>query len=127
MLNNMNNLIKLLILNFLLFGCANIQERDKSRQIQTEILTKITDNISKYSQCAQDNNIFEHFKSERVRVELNIMLNHFGQIERFQADRKDYPEKFMDCIYNILDKTKFPKLEEGEAVQFTQPFIFRKD
>ena len=80
-----------------------------------------------FSRCAKENKIFDHFKNDRVRVELVIMLNHRGEIDRFQTDDKKYPDAFVDCIYNILDKTVFPKLKHGEAVQFNQPFIFKRN
>lgn len=127
MLNNMNNLRYFFFISLILSSCSSLEKRDKERKLQTQILSKVTQKSPQFSKCAKDNDIFKHFKSDRVRVELIITLNHLGQIESFQTDEKIYPDKFMDCIFNTLDNASFPKLEDGEAVQFTQPFIFRKD
>jgi hypothetical protein len=110
-----------------LSSCSVVKERNKTRELQSEILREIKANNMAFSRCAKDTKIFDHFEQDRVRVELKIMLNHKGEIERFQTDEKKYPEAFLDCVYKILDKTKFPKLAQGEAVQFTQPFLFRRD
>lgn len=117
----------LLIFIALLVGCSSFKERNKTRELQSKILHIINSKTMAFSRCAKENKVFEFFNSQRVRVELIIMLNHQGEVERFQTDEKQYPEPFIDCIYNIVDKTTFPKLKHGEAVQFTQPFIFRKD
>lgn len=110
-----------------LISCSTLNQRNKERKLQTEILNNIKEKEDNFSQCAKKEDIFKHFKSERVRVELIVTLNYQGQIETFKTDNKRYPDSFMECIFNILDNTQFPKLNEGEAVQFTQPFIFRNN
>ena len=123
----MNNLTNLLFIILILSGCSNLEKRQKERALQTKILATIKDKTPSFSSCAKNHKIFKHFNAQRVRVELDVTLNNLGQIEAFQTDKKRYPDDFLDCIFSILDNTKFPKLNNGEAVQFTQPFIFRND
>ena len=123
---NMMKITSLILMTFIA-SCSSIKERNKTRELQTKILHIINSKTMAFSRCANENKIFDHFDSDRVRVELIIMLNHQGEIERFQTDDKKYPENFIDCIYSTIDKITFPKLKHGEAVQFTQPFIFKRD
>lgn len=118
--------ISLLLLVMFVSSCSTFKERNKTRKLQTQILQKITTRTTSFSECAKKTNVFDNLNLDRVRVELNVTLNNRGEIQKFQTDSQKYPDKFVDCLYGILDKISFPKLEKNEVVKFTQPFIFKR-
>jgi len=100
--------------------------RDRQRKIQTEIISKIKGNSERLSSCAKDAKLFEIFKKDRVRVVLHISINNKSQIEKFQLDDQQYPEKFSECMFKVVDLINYSKIKDNELVELEQPFIFSK-
>lgn len=113
-----------IFLGFSLISCSTFKERDKKREIQSNILRALNAKVSDFSKCAKATDIFSVLNNKRVRVELNLTLNHKGQVENFQLDNKQYPDKFVECLFETIDLIIFPALEPNEIIQLTQPMIF---
>lgn len=112
------------ILAISLISCSTFKERDKKRKIQSNILRSLNDKVPEFSKCAKVTDIFTILDKKRVRVELNLSLNHKGQVENFQLDNKQYPDKFVECLFETIDLIIFPALEPNEVIQLVQPMIF---
>jgi hypothetical protein len=122
----MNKLL-FLLLSFLISSCSTFKERDKKRELQSEIIRALTTKTEDLGQCAKKFNLYDNFNTESIRVELNLTLNAKGQVEKFQLDEQNYPEKFADCMFNVVDLIAFPSLKKDEVIELTQPMIFRKN
>lgn len=109
---------------FCFFSCSSFKERDKKRDIQSNILRALNAKVTDFSKCAKVTDIFSILKQNRVRVELNLTLNNKGQVENFQLDNKQYPDKFVECLFQTIDLIIFPALEPSEVIQLIQPMIF---
>ena len=114
------------ILVFLLSSCSLFSGRERERKIQTEIISRLNAKSAQFASCAKQTKIFDHFKQQRVRVVLHLSINSEGQIEKFKLDGKDYPNEFSECIYQIADLIRFPKVDNHELIELEQPFIFSK-
>lgn len=113
-----------MLLLLLVSGCSALQQRDRTRTLQTQVIRVINDDAEKYAQCAKAHQLFNHTQEKKVRLEVEVKINSLGQIEEFKTDTTKFSNEFLNCIYTVLDKAKFPKLEENEVVHFKQPFIF---
>ena len=107
-------------------SCSTIVERNKKRALQSDIIRSLNSQNKTFSRCAKATNIFDHFKKERVRVEIQLTLNAKGQIDKFQLDDQNYPNDFVDCLFQTVDLIIFPKLESNEIIELNQPMIFSK-
>jgi hypothetical protein len=117
----------ILLLNILIFtSCANLEERNKKRDLQSKILDLISSQNRKYALCAKENKIFNDINSERVKVDMLISINSEGQVNKFQILDNKFSDKFSDCMFQVTDLIDFPSLKENEVVQLTQPFVFKK-
>ncbi len=121
----MKNLL-LILVSLCIISCAQFENRKKERELQTQILNKLNEKTSLFSQCTKKAKIFDLFKNERIRVVLNISINSNGEVEKFKLDNKNYPEDYSMCMYNIVDLISFPKIDKHELIVLKQPFIFRK-
>lgn len=120
-------LAKLITILILISSCTIFPERARERKIQSEIVSKLTNKSKKFSKCSRRSKIFNHFDSDRIRVVLHLSINSKGNVERFKLDDKNYPEKFANCIFKIVDLIKFPKIKNHEIIELEQPFIFSKE
>jgi hypothetical protein len=109
---------------FCFFSCSTFKERDKKREIQSSTLRALNDKAPVFSECAKVTDIFTVLNKKRIRVELNLTLNSKGQVENFQLDNKQYPDKFVECLFQTIDLIIFPALEPNEIIQLVQPMIF---
>jgi hypothetical protein len=119
--------MKLFSLGFcvvLLSSCSNVQTRNKERELQTQIIHALNQKVADFGVCAKKHELYNLFNSQRIRIELQLRINHQGQMDSFQLDNKPYPEKFVDCMFNVADLIIFPALDKGEVVELTQPIIF---
>lgn len=116
-----------ILLILLISSCSLFEQRDKKRDIQSQILRSLNAKVPDFSKCANATEIFKKFDNKRVRVELNLTLNSKGQVENFQLDNKQYPDLFVECLFKTIDLIGFPKLEKDEVIELTQPMIFKKD
>lgn len=114
------------ILLILTISCANIEERNKKRDLQSKILDLISAQNKRYAGCAKDNNIFKNINNDRVKVDILISINSDGQVNKFQILDNQFSDKFSDCMFQVTDLIDFPSLEENEVVQLNQPFVFKK-
>lgn len=117
--------MKILILLVLVTACSSLEERQRSRSLQTEVIRTINSQGPAYAQCAKDHNLFKDSQADRIRLDVDVKINDEGQIEEFKTDTNQYPNEFLNCIYSVLDKSEFPKLKKGEVIHFKQPFIFK--
>ncbi len=122
----MKKVLSLIILIFISTSCSTIKERNKKRSLQSETIRSLTAKNVTFGKCAKAADIFGHFKKERIRVELQLTLNEKGQIDKFQLDDKNYPNAFVDCLFQTVDLIIFPKLGANEVIQLNQPMIFSK-
>lgn len=120
----MKNLTILLLL--FITSCANLEERDKKRELQSKIIRLISEQNKRYAACARDNNIFKVTGKERVKVDMLLTLNADGKINKFEIANNMFADKFVDCMFNVTDLIAFPKLSENEIIELSQPFIFKK-
>ena len=109
-----------------LSSCTLVTDRNRERQLQTDIVAGITQEAPKLSQCAQDNNVFDLFKLDRLNMTLFLSINSDGQIGKFKLDKRKYPESFSECVYKVVNQVKFPKIKSHEVIELEQPFIFSK-
>tara|TARA_B100001971_G_scaffold215195_1_gene260176 strand:- start:1380 stop:1742 length:363 start_codon:yes stop_codon:yes gene_type:complete len=117
----------LLIITLLFItSCANIEERDKKRDLQSKIIRLISEKNKRYAACARENNIFKVTGKNRVKVDMQLTLNSDGKINKFEIINNMFADKFVDCMFNVTDLIAFPKLSENEVIELTQPFIFKK-
>ena len=114
------------ILLILTISCANIEERNKKRDLQNKILDLISSQNKRYAGCAKNNNIFKNINNDRVKVDMQISINSDGQINKFQILDNQFSDQFSDCMFQVTDLIDFPSLEENEVIQLTQPFVFKK-
>jgi hypothetical protein len=112
------------LLVFCFFSCSSFKERDKKREIQSNTLRALNSKVKDFSECAKVTDIFTILKLKRVRVVLNLTLNSKGQVENFQLDNQQYPDKFVECLFQTIDLIIFPALEPNEVIQLVQPMIF---
>lgn len=116
----------LYILLFALISCSYTGKRTEKQKIQTEVNQALYDKSEDISKCLKEHQIFKKFKTERLRIDVNMRINDEGKMEKFALENdKNYPTEFVDCLFNTLDQTKFPKLKKGEALELSQPFIFK--
>ena len=120
-------IISQFILFLTLSSCSMFKERDKKRDLQSQIIRSLNSKISDFSKCAKATDIYSKFENNRVRVELNLVLDHKGQLENFQLDNKAYPDLFVECLFKTIDLIVFPALEKGEKIELHQPMIFTKN
>lgn len=123
----MNKIIMCLVILIITLGCSSIKERSKKRDLQSKIIRSLNSKIQNFSNCAKKHNIYDAFKQDRVRVELQLKINNKGQVDMFQLDNKAYSEQFVDCLFKTVDIIIFPALDKGEAIELTQPMIFTKN
>jgi hypothetical protein len=123
----MNKIFMFFFSIFIIYGCAAINERSKKRDLQSQIIRSINKKTSHLAKCAKKHDIYQQFALDRVRVELQVKINSKGQIDTFQLDNKPYSEKFVDCMFNIVDLIVFPALKENEVISLTQPIIFTQN
>lgn len=119
--------LMLIVLSTLILGCSTFKERNKKRELQSEILRALNTKTSDLGSCAKKFKLYDHFQSENIRIELNLTINAKGQVEKFQLDDQKYPDKFVDCMFNVVDLIAFPHLNKDEVIELTQPMIFRKN
>ena len=122
----MNKLLILCISLVSIIGCSAIKERSKKRDLQSQIIRALNKKTPLLAKCAKKHDIYKQFGLDRVRVELQLKINYKGQIDTFQLDKKPYTEKFVDCMFSIVDIIVFPALKKDEAVELIQPIIFTK-
>lgn len=107
-------------------ACSSFEQRDQARTLQSKTIRALNAKTPEYAKCAKKHGIFEVFGQDRIRVEIMLAIGSRGQVDRFQIDNKDYPAKFVDCMFEVSETVDFPKLKPGESAQLTQPFIFKK-
>ena len=122
---NREDLMKVLALLFLV-SCSTFQERNKERDLQSKMLRALNDKSAEFASCAKKHKLFTKLGNDRIRVELILDINSKGQVEKFQIDNQSYSNEFVDCMFGVADLIAFPKLEKGEMVNLTQPFIFSR-
>ena len=124
----MRKLFLFFILLLLAFtsSCSTIKERNKKREIQSKIIRALNSKIKGYSKCAKSNDIYTSLGKDRIRVELQLLINHKGQVEKFQVDDKKYPDQFVECLFKIVDLIIFPALDKDTEANINQPMIFTK-
>lgn len=110
----------------LLISCSALKQRDEQRTLQSKMIRAINAKTPQYAECALSSALFEAFNAERLRVEISLTVGSRGRVDRFQIDKKGYPEGFVDCMFEVSETIVFPKLNPGESVELTQPFIFSK-
>ena len=118
--------MKLLMLPLLIFAtsCSILSSRNQERTIQTKVIEKLTAKSEHFESCAINSDLFKKQKTDRIRITLDLIIGQNGELEKFSTSEAYYPEKFTDCLFNIVDQIKFPKLNEGTTLSLTQPFIF---
>lgn len=114
----------ILAILLLLQSCTMLPKRDRARDLQTDIIAKLSEKTPQIGNCARGAKLKDIFKTNRFRIELYLTLNSKGQIDRFKLDDKNYPNEFVECVFRVVDLIDFPKLKEGESIELTQPFIF---
>lgn len=107
-------------------ACSSIKERSKKRELQSKIIRALNSKIGSFAECAKKHDIYNDFKLDRVRVELQVKINSKGQVDMFQLDNKPYSEEFIDCLFKTVDIIIFPALDKDEAIELVQPMIFTK-
>jgi len=115
-----------IIIPFILISCANIEERNKKRDLQSKILRLLASENKRFAKCATNYNIFSTTGKTRVKVDMQITLNSDGQVNKFEILNNIYSDKFSDCMFKVTDLIDFPRLEENEVVELVQPFVFSK-
>ena len=115
-----------LILVFLLSSCSLLSQNDERRTLQTKILSKLAKNAPKFSECAQNTDVFKDQNAQRLRVVMHLSLSNKGSVESFKLDRSDYSTEFSECLFNVIDLMTFPKNKLGQIIEVEQPFIFSK-
>ena len=120
--------MKYLLITTLIFitSCANLEDRGKKRDLQSKIIRLLSEKNKRYASCARKNNIFKVTGKERVKVDMQLTLNSDGKINKFEIINNKFSDKFVDCMFNVTDLIAFPKLDENEVIQLTQPFVFKK-
>lgn len=118
---------KLLILIFLLSSCANFKQRQKETSLQNKIIAKISKKKEKMQNCAENTKLFTKLNQARVRVELRLLIDITGELQSYSIDDQEYPVEFSKCIFGIVKKIKFPKLEDNEVVEILQPIVFYQE
>ena len=117
-------MIRFLPLILILSSCSILPERYRQREIQTEIISKMTEKSPEFSKCIETNQLFTKFNTKRVRIVIFLSIDSRGQIEKFKLDQKKYPNEFSECIFTTLDTVSFPKIKNHELIELEQPFIF---
>lgn len=107
-------------------SCSSFKERDKERTLQSKMIRALNEKTENFAGCAKNHNLFKALKQDRVRVEMDLSIGSAGKVEKFQIDNKPYPNTFVDCMFETAESISFPKLNKGETVQLTQPFIFNR-
>lgn len=116
----------LLICIFGLLACADLSGRSEKQRIQSEINEALHAKSKEISQCLKTHDIFKKLGSNRLRLDVHLTISQEGRMEKFSLENdKNYPTQFVDCLFNVLDSTQFPKLNEGESIELSQPFIFK--
>lgn len=110
----------------LLISCSSLEQRDQERTLQSKMLRALNEKTPQFAACARENKLFSSLKQDRVRVEILLHIGSAGTVDRFQIDNKTYPSPFVDCMFQVAEEIEFPKLNQRESVQLTQPFIFSK-
>lgn len=109
-----------------LIACANLEQRNRERAIQSRILDKISEQNHAYASCAKKHKIFDQLKKDRIRIDMSLTLNHEGKINKFEILNQSLPETFIDCMFKVTDLIIFPSLEDDEVIELSQPFIFNR-
>lgn len=110
----------------LLTSCSSIEGRNEERQLQSEVIRTLNEQTPHFAKCAKNNGLFDQLSRSRIRIELKLQINDRGQVDSFQTDSQDYPKPFVDCMFDIVDRTEFPKLDLGETLELVQPFVFKQ-
>jgi hypothetical protein len=109
---------------FILSSCSLFSKNDEKRKLQTNILSLLNQNSSKFAKCAKKSDLFKILKQERIRVVMLLSISSNGQIESFKLDNSEYPSIFSECVFNVIDLLSFPKNKLNKLVELEQPFIF---
>lgn len=116
----------LLITVFWLASCADLSGRSEKQRIQSELNHALHAKSKEISQCLKTHDLFKKLGSSRLRLDVHLKINAEGRMQKFSLENdKNYPTEFIDCLFNVLDATQFPKLNEGESIELSQPFIFK--
>ncbi|MBD65006.1 MAG: hypothetical protein CME62_07350 [Halobacteriovoraceae bacterium] len=111
----------------MLNSCAFIYSGSKDREIQTQLHQILAEKSSDFAKCAKSSEIFEHFKSQRVTTTLFLDINPQGQLDKFKLDDKEYPDSFVNCVFDIVELLEFPRFDEQEVIELEQPFAFTEN
>lgn len=112
---------------FLIIACGLLPERTREREIQTEILSNLTQKSEDFSTCVKKNDLFNKFNTSRIRIVVKFLINSNGQVSQFQLDEKKYPKEFGECIAHTIEQITFPSIKGHEVIELQQPFIFSKN
>lgn len=116
-----------LIILLSLVSCSLLPENSRKRKIQTEVVRTLTDRAPELSKCISENDLFEKFQTDRIRILVYLTINSKGQVEKFKLDEQKYPNEFSECIFQKIDSVSYPKIKEHEVLNLEQPFIFSKE
>src|SRR5690606_10130087 len=107
---------------FVLISCADLTQDREQKKVQNGINQALSKKTEKLSNCARHHNIFERLKSEEVQIEVHLVINENGRMDKFTIENdRSYPSEFIDCLFNTLDEVEFPKSHPGETIELDQP------
>ena len=110
----------------LLTSCSLFPLRQRDREIQAQIISKLKLNAQDFAGCVKSNDLFNKLNKERIRVVMFLSINSKGQVEKFRLEDQKYPHNFSECIFNLVDAISFPEIKSHELIELEQPFIFSK-
>jgi hypothetical protein len=114
-----------LCIYLILASCSTTTSpRKEQSKAQQELDQIFEENTPNFYRCAKKNKIFKLLKTSRVRVDLNILSNEFGQLDQFSISQKYMPDDFSECLYQVVDKIQFPVSKLNEQLKINQPVIF---
>jgi hypothetical protein len=116
--------MKMFLPILLIITSCSIFKRSEEGAIRDDASQVFSKNIEKFRNCGKKSNIFEKLQSNRILATLNVQYSENELLQFSVKEVSELPPPFVECLFNVSEKIKWPQTKPGIIVEVSQALYF---